>query len=271
MNSFTDALAGIRRSSQVYYAQVADQTTLACGVAFTCPRYPNYYNGNQFREVVIPPGRSLADCFDEVQAFYAAQGLRCFRWTPAAAQPAGPLEAFLAPRGYTPIRNLALRRVREVDIPTHPGVRLLPVRAMRKAFRELMLGHRAYALPVREMLADVAVDRLDDPQYDLFVAMLENRPAGYGALHQVGEIGRIENVFVAEACRRQGVGLSIMAWLLALSRRLALRVTCLETEETNTPAQALYARCGFEAEGSFVEFIAPEAIREGLFCLSINQ
>ena len=249
MNASSNTLAAIRRSSQVYYAQITEQTTLSCGVAFTCPQYPNYSGGNQLREVVIPAGRSLVDCFDEVQAFYAGQGLRCFRWVPAAVQPAEPIEAFLAARGYTPVRNLALRWVREVEIPTHPGVRLLPVRAMRKAFREIMLDNRAYVPAVREMLADVAVDRLDDPQYDLFVALLDNRPAGFGALYQVGEIGRIENVFVAEACRHQGVGLSIVAHLLALSRRLALRITCLETEETNIPAQALYARCGFEVDG----------------------
>ena len=271
MNASTDTLAAIRRSSQVYYAQVAAQTALSCGVAFTSPTYPNYYDGNHLREAVIPAGKRLADCFDEVQAFYASRNLRCFRWVPAAVQPAEPIEGFLTARGYTPVRNLVLRWAREADVPTSPNVRLLPARAMRRTFREVILSNNAYTPAVREMLADVAVERLDDPQYDMFVALLENQPAGYGALHQVGEIGRIQNVFVAQACRRRGVGRSIVAHLLALSRRLALRITCLETEETNTPAQGLYARCGFEVEGSFVELIAPEAIQEGLFCLSVDQ
>jgi ribosomal protein S18 acetylase RimI-like enzyme len=267
----TDALSAVRRSSQVYYAQVADQVTLSCGVAFICPKYPSYFDGNQLREAVLPPGRPPAEAFDEMQSFYASQGLRCFRWVPAGGQSIEPVEAFLTARGYLPNRNLAMSWMRQAEIPPHPKVRLLPGRAMRRALREIILSDRAYAPAHREMLAEVTLERLDNPQYDLFVAMLEDRPAGYGGLLQVGEIGRIENVFVAEACRRRGVGLAIVSGLLTLSRRLDLRITCLETEESNTPAQALYARCGFEVGGSFMEFIAPEAVQEGLFQLSIHQ
>lgn len=271
MHDPIDALSAVRRSSQVYYAQLSEQVPLSCGVAFICPQYPNYSGGNQLREAIIPAGKSPAEACDEVQSFYADLNLHCFRWAPAAEQPVEPLEAFLTSRGYSPIRNLALSWTREVDIPTNPNVRLLPARAMRKSLRKLILRDYAYTPPVREMIADVAIDRLDNPQYDMFVAMLDDRPAGHGGLLQVGEIGRIENIFVAEDSRRQGVGLSIMSHLLALGRRLALRITCLETEETNLPAQSLYARCGFEPGGAFTEFIALEALNEGLFCLSIDQ
>ena len=87
--------------------------------------------------------------------------------------------------------------------------------------------------------------------------MVGGKPAGAGVLLQVGEIGRIENVFVAEAFRRRGVARSIMHHLLALSRRLALRITVLEVREDNAPAIALYDGCGFESAGTLVEFIAP--------------
>jgi ribosomal protein S18 acetylase RimI-like enzyme len=113
------------------------------------------------------------------------------------------------------------------------------------------------------MLADVAVDQLDDPSFDMFVALLDGRAAGYGGLLQAGDIGRIEKIFVAETCRRQGVGRTLVSQLLALSKRLALRITCLETEETNLPARALYQQCGLEVGGTYVEFIAPEAGRVG--------
>jgi ribosomal protein S18 acetylase RimI-like enzyme len=267
MNASTDALAAIRRSSQVYYAQIAEQTTLSCGVALTCPRYPKYPFGNQLREVLIPRGQSPAGCSEEVQAFYAGQGLRCLVWSPAAIQPVEPIEAFLTARGYTPIRSLALWWARDVEIPLTPNVRVLPARAMRRALREMIVSSK----PGNEGVADRALERLDDPQYDLSLAMLGNSPVGHAALYQVGDIGRIVNVFIAREHRRQGVALSLMAHLLALARRLALRITCLDTEESNLPARALYARCGFEEEGSFVEYIAPEAIEEGLFRPSIEQ
>jgi GNAT superfamily N-acetyltransferase len=259
MDGSTDALAAIRRSSQVYYAQIAEQTTPSCGVALTCAIYPGYHNGNHLREAVIPAGRSAADCFDEVQAFYAQQGLTCFRWVPAAVQPVEPLEALLASRGFVPRRNLAMKWTHEVAVLANPRVKLLPARAMRTALRAVILSNSAYPPSVRAMLADAALDRLDDPSFDVYVALLDGHPAGYGGLLQAGDIGRIENIFVAEAHRRQGVGRTLISHLLALSRRLALRITCLQTEECNAPARALYEQCGLEAGGTYVELIAPEA------------
>ena len=103
------------------------------------------------------------------------------------------------------------------------------------------------------------LERLDDPSYDVYVALLDNRPAGYGGLLQAGDIGRIENIFVAQNCRQQGVGRTLIAHLLALSKRLALRITCLQTQECNASAVSLYEECGLEVGGTYTEFVAPEA------------
>lgn len=261
MDGSNETLAAVRRSGQVYYFQVAEQSTLSCGVALTCAKYPRYYTGNHLREVMIPADKSLAECFDEVQAFYAQQGLTCFRWVPAAVQPTEPIEAFLCSRGYITRRNVAMKWTREVAIAVNPQVKLLPARAMRKALRELVLADQVPLPEHRPMLADVMLDRLDDASYDVYVAMLDNQPAGYGGLLQAGDIGRIENIFVAENCRQQGVGRTLIAHLLALSKRLALRITCLQTQECNAPAISLYEECGLEVGGVYVEFTSPEMHR----------
>jgi ribosomal protein S18 acetylase RimI-like enzyme len=258
MSSTTDAIAAIRRSSHVYVSQVADQTALTCGIAFTCPEHPDYYDGNHLREVTLHPGESMAEAFEEVEQFYHSQGLRCFRWVPAAGQPPEPIEAFLTQKGYQLTRQLAMAWQRDVEIPRNPAVKMLPARAMRRAFREIMLAKPVHDQPTREMLAEVANERLNEPQYDMFVAMLNDQPAGHGVLFQVGDIGRLEHIYVAPPFRRQGVGRTIIAHLLALSRRLALRITCLETQLDNTAAQDLYRQCGLEPAGTYVEFLSPE-------------
>lgn len=271
MSQNSEALAAVRRAGQAFSAQVAEQVILPGGVAFVSPQYPEYCHGSQMREVVIPPGRDMASLFSEVEAFYAARGLACHKWTPAAVQPVEPVEAFLLGRGYTPVVNLAMWLERDVSISVNPRVRLLPARAMPRAFRAVVRSNPGYPPPMLDTIVQVAVDRLNDPQYDMYVALVDDQPAALGALLQVGDIGSIETVYVAPAFRRSGVAATLIAHLTALSRRLALRITCLETEETNLPAQALYRRCGFEPAGTFREYIAPAAIQGGLFQLSIDQ
>ncbi|GMV98850.1 MAG: hypothetical protein AMXMBFR83_31980 [Phycisphaerae bacterium] len=258
MNPISETLSAVRRASHVYFTLVAEQVTLSCGVALVCPRYPSYPDGNHLREVVLPPGTSLEAAYEEVQTFYAGQGLRCFRWVPAAGQAVEPIADFLTARGYRPQTLLAMRQASAVRPAGAADVRILPARAMRKALREIIMNREDVSPETRETMLNVVTDRLDHPPFDLFVAMCGDAPAGFGALLQAGEIGLAEPIFVDQRFRRRGVGLAIMAHLLALSRRLAMRTTCLATEETNLPARALYERCGFEVDGSLVQFIAPE-------------
>ncbi len=255
------ALAACRRSGQVYHEQLTEQTALTAGVAFTCREYPTLHEGNQFREVVLPESGSLSAAYDEVAGFYQSRGLTCFGWVPAAGTPIEPLEAFLSTRGFTTRTNLCMVWNREVDLVGEAGIRILPARPMRKALQELRMSDTAYDEATRRMLVESRNDRLDDPQYDQMVAMIGDEPAGTAVLLQAGEIGRIENVFIAEQFRRRGVGLALMAHLLAMAKRLALRITVLETTPDNEPAIALYHRCGFDPAGTYVEFEAPEATR----------
>jgi ribosomal protein S18 acetylase RimI-like enzyme len=252
-----EAIAAAHRSAQVYYEQITEQTALSAGVAFTCPEYPTLDEGNQFREVILPRDGSLADVHAEVTDFFDRHGLRCYRWVPAAGTPIEPLEAFLLERGYTLHRSQCMVLTRDVDVPASDDVRILPARAMRQALRVLRMADTRYDPAMRAILADSRNERLDDPSYDQVVAMIDKQPAGTGVLMQVGDIGRVENVFVAERFRRRGVARSIMSHLLTLNRRLALRITVLEVDEGNIPALALYRQCGFDPAGPRVEFIAP--------------
>src|SRR5690606_10357182 len=125
---------------------------------------------NQVREVVIPAGRSIADACAEVEAFYESERLVCQRWVPASTQGAEPIEAFLGARGYHTERRQTMLRAHTADLPAERGVRILPARAMRKAYAELVGRDPGYAPAFREALVAAQLARLDDPQYDLFVA-----------------------------------------------------------------------------------------------------
>lgn len=254
--SSIDALSAIRRSNQIFHEQLAERATLSCGIAFTCTRYPRLPGVNQVREVVIPAGGSMASCFEEVDAYYRERGLLCDRWVPASTQPSEPVEAFLASKGFQARRKNVMEFRQAVDIPANPDVRILPARAMRAAVRAIVTEDVFFAPELREAAADATLDRLDEPRYDMLVAMLGGRAVGFGALLEAGEIGGIYSVVVLEAFRRRGIGRTLMKHLVALSRRLALRTTVLEVDGGNAAAEALYHACGFEPAGHYVEFVA---------------
>jgi len=249
-----DGLSAIRRCNQVYYELVTDQYNLSCGVAFTSTKYPELATANQVREVVIPPGGSMAAAQAEVEDHFSGLGLRCRRWVPAATQPPDPLEAYLTAQGYVACPHVAMR-LQEIPLFRDvPGVRIVPARAMRRALRQLVLENPYHPPALRNIAAQLELDRLDDPRMDMQIALVEGKPAGYAALLQVGELGGIYNVYVAEPFRRRGVATAMMKSLLALARRLALRTVALEVDAGNGTAQRFYERCGFVAAGSFVDF-----------------
>ncbi len=61
------------------------------------------------------------------------------------------------------------------------------------------------------------------------------------------------------ACRRQGLGVEITAALAAAAADRGARQVLLQVETGNTPARALYARCGFRDSHRYHYRVAPWA------------
>ena len=73
--------------------------------------------------------------------------------------------------------------------------------------------------------------------------------AGYLVLSTVLDEGAIDNVAVAPAYRRRGIGDALVADALARGRALGLAFITLEVRASNAPAIALYERHGFRQVG----------------------
>jgi GNAT superfamily N-acetyltransferase len=253
-------IGSILRSNQAYYSQISATETLECGIAYWSAAYPSVPEANQFREVMLPDAGSMPRAFAEAEQYFAARGLRCQRWAPAAEQSVEVLQPFLESRGYRRRELRAMRLGEWPHIPPNPAVRILPARAMRAAHRQTYsqdIEGRSHDEPSAETRADLANERLDDPQLDMFVALVGGQPAGRCALFQVGDIGRIIDFYVPPALRRQGIATALLAHVIALAQRVASRVICLEVDATNVPAHALLAKLGFHDDGMMVEFDAP--------------
>jgi N-acetylglutamate synthase len=133
---------------------------------------------------------------------------------------------------------LALYRYRGQDLP--PIARTLLMSAPWQAFGS-----------IRQAGRPVAVGRISVAGHPA----AQGRPDAQG---QPGEPwGAITAVEVDAACRRQGLGVAITAVLAAAAASRGARQVLLQVETGNTPARALYARCGFRDSHRYHYRVAP--------------
>ncbi len=237
--------SAVRRADQVFSEQVGDKFTLDCGVAFFDVEYPHSAQDNVLREVWVEQSDAMPAAWEQVEQFYSDRGTECCGWIPSLGQSVMVIEPFLLDHG---LRKQTLAAMGLSDWPAlagDPSVRVLPARAMRKAFRSLHHDDRE---------ADLEERRLDHAQFDVFVAIVDAQPAGRCGLLQAGEIADIRNLYVSPAFRRRHVATTLVAQALEMARRLMMKSVCGKIDVENTDGIALLRSCGFERHGEVVEF-----------------
>ncbi len=254
----SSTVSSLLRADQAYYAQLAETHALDWGIAFVSNTFPLDPNANQFREVMLEPGTSAADALAAVNAFFESRARRCCKWVSAANVDDADLHRHLTAQGYTYREVRALLLTEWIDVPIPDGVRILPARAMRKALAAIHTERFESAdAAAKDLLCQAAQERLNDPRMDAFVAMLDDQPAGCCTLFEIGDIGRICDLYVCKGDRRRAVGRALVGQVLRLAKRLLLRVVCAPVAADNAPALKLFASCGLRPDGSIAEFVTP--------------
>lgn len=77
-------------------------------------------------------------------------------------------------------------------------------------------------------------------------------PIGHVTLYYDGALANICNVFVEPDFRRQGVGFSMLCFVLSKLKGQGVSNIILQVSGSNKPALSLYAKCGFEIADSVV-------------------
>jgi GNAT superfamily N-acetyltransferase len=251
------AIAAVRRTNQVYLEQVCRCQRLDCGCAYFNPESPRLPSCNVVGEVLLTSAER--DPWEQVEGFYRDKNLTCFRWVPALDQPPDAVEELLAPHGFQRSETIALVLPPEVDCRLDERFRILGARAMRRAYTRVV-GERSREVPqLADDLAAVQLERLNDPQYDGFVALLDDEPVGIAAVFQVGEIGRICDLYVAPSQRQRGAARALLSYAVVTARRWGLQPICAQVDAENDGGRALLAKLGFQESGAVVSFWRPDA------------
>jgi len=251
----TPTVASLLRSSQALCGQVSEKETLNHGICYYSRRFAPLPEANQFREVLIEDAADVPRAFEQTERWYQERGLVCWRWAPADGTASDALRDFLGGAGFRERRYTALRLTHWPTFSPSPSIRVLPARAMRPAYQDTFLRSDEPAAPeVRGCRTHAWLERLDDPPFDMFVALDNREPVGRCGLYQVGDIARVIDLHVLSAFAMRGVEESLLHHVLGLSRRLAMRTTCVQLCEEDRAALQLFTCAGFTPDGSIVEF-----------------
>ena len=251
-----DNLVRLFHRTELHWVRhVGEEAQLDAGTAFTNPDLPNVPSANGMFDATVPEGSTVDAVVEEVESHYASKGTRCLRWVlNPSAQPSctRPLAEHLLARGY---------RTDQLDIlhlTTRPAAAIreasdLTIIPARASFRHTRaLADEAFARRNDPRWAEAEMLHLDDPHWDALLALRDGEAVAHAGVLAVGEIGRIDQVYVGEAFRRQGIGRTMMGRALEICARSMFRHVMICVNPANAPAIALYGQLGFRKVGEMV-------------------
>lgn len=259
--SSADLIRLFYKTEGLWAEHVGQPEQLEMGTAYVNSALNEVHEANLIRDVSVPEGISPAEVFEEVEEYYRSKDSICYYWsfnptTPAEA--ARPMVETLLSRGYQAMQSdiMALGQIGKIAVPEIAGVKIIPARASFRHARQLFEEDAAEKTP---QLAEANMLHLDDPHWDSLLAIRDGMPLAHMGVLAVGEIGRIESVYVAKAHRRKGLGTLMMARVLEICARSLFKHVMLSVLPNNAPAISLYERFGFRKIGQITNYLRPGA------------
>jgi GNAT superfamily N-acetyltransferase len=242
-------------------AHLAESELLDVGTAWSNPQLSRVWDANQMLDVALPDGMSPENAFEQVETHFEQRGTKCWRWvmnSSAKAEQTQPMVQFLLSRGYTQRIHQIMHLDRMPSSPiNHSAIplRIIPARA---SFKHSEILHQEASQQYNEpQLVEAGMLHLDDPHYDALLAISDGQAAAYAGVLAVGEIGRIDEVYVANAFRGKRIGTTMMSRALEICARSLFKHVLLAVLPDNTQAVPLYEQFGFKLIGNFVAYQAP--------------
>ena len=262
LHTSSDTLIRLFHKTENHWTQhLADEVQLACGSAYCNPKLNKVWDANRLLNGSLPEGATPQESFEEVQAYFTQQGSRCYGWEMNPSAPRDRVDGFVAhleKLGFAHRSHdiLYLSHMPTSPIPAVANLKIIPARASYKHAQSL--AKESAAEWNEPQLVDAAMMHLDDPHFDALLALREGVAVAMLGVLAVGEIGRIDQVFVSRDFRRQGIGRMMMGRAGVFRPRSLFKHVFLSCDSTNIPAIALYSRLGFNKIGEAVSYYSAD-------------
>jgi ribosomal protein S18 acetylase RimI-like enzyme len=229
--------------------QLGDEEWLSAGAAFANVELASVADANHVRQAALPMGVSAEEAVGEVEKYFAARGTRCAYWVmnPAAEEErVRPLVEILIGRRWVG-REREVMYLREGRMPEvqMAGMTIIPARASYRHARELAEQAAGDGEGWAERV-EADIRRLDDPQCEGVLLLRDGQAIGRASVVTVGEIGRIEWVYVAQQWRRRGIGRALLSRALEMCARSLFKHVFAVVDPANTAGNRLLSQFGFQ-------------------------
>jgi ribosomal protein S18 acetylase RimI-like enzyme len=255
-----DLVRLFHRTELHWIRDLGEEALLEVGVAFTNPSMPGVWTANTILDAALPAGLTAAEAVSLVDQHYASQDLRCLQWIMNPSAPAAqtvPLVEYLTSQEWLVDRVdiLYLRGPSAAPLREEGGLTIIPARA---SFRHARLLAEEFAEECKQPRGvEARLAHLDNPSWDAVIALKGDIVVGQIGVLAVGDVGRIDDVYITRAFRRQGIGITLMSRALEICARSLFRHVMLACNPANQPAQSLYARLAFQKIGEMISYRTP--------------
>jgi GNAT superfamily N-acetyltransferase len=214
---------------------------------------------NRIMDAVLPDGVAPAEAVAAAQAFYAERGSNLMEVIPSLSATSDAVWHYLKDAGWL-VRNREIvrlaRRPAASPFTVPPAMKIIPARASFRHARQLAEEMSAGDT----QRADAAMLHLDDPHVDALLALRGGQAVAGIAVLAMGEVGRIDQMFVSERCRREGLGTLMLSRALEICARALFRHVLSSISKEEIAASSLFEKLGFESIGSVDFYQSPLAV-----------
>jgi GNAT superfamily N-acetyltransferase len=253
-----DLVRFFHQTERDWTRHTSEETALDVGTAFHNGDLKEVWDANSILDAALAEGTMPAAAIAEVDEHFRANGSACRRWVMNPSAPperTRPLVEHLLSIGHRAIESdiLYLAHLPTAPIREVGGLKIIPARASYRHARQL--AEEASARWNEPSLADARMMHLDDPHFDAVLALKDGEAVATAGVLAVGEIGRVEEMFVSEKYRRLGFGRTMMSRALEICARSLFKHVLLSCAPDDVAARGLYDQLGFGVVGKMVAYV----------------